>query len=390
MSDTIYGRLFRAPPPNVKSWTEDFLTESLGDLIGRMPNIQQLSFVELVLLKRLESHEWKSLFLEQIRGRRFVWKTQHRITVTAVGASGSAPEFDGKRPDIVLFVDGRPVLVVEAKVDAPATEEQLEHYRKWLRNEQTNPLTMTVTVLLLRNLSRAPSAMTIDGGRQVYGAQETSVIIWTDLYEWLSQYNKIEDGYKSDWQTLSGEFRKFLEERRVVDRKVQSSPATYEQIQIAHAFFAARGRLSCVADAVGSEICKHLAKLQITGSPEHIELDVKRNTYWSYVKNGKRPYVGWGFCFPSQHETWPELPDCVVGSSYFFLCIESDGRISDELRLISHLPEGWGIVNDETLIKLYLLTPQFPDEGDLSQIITSWAATSIGEIWNIFEHLNRS
>lgn len=389
MSETIYKRLFRAPPPDIKSWTEDFLTEALGDLLSHMPTVQQISFVEGLLLKNISDSEWKLQFIEGLAGKILYWETQHIISGSVLPNKGRVPGFYGKRPDVVLFADGRPVLVIEAKVDAPATEDQVERYGQWLRCEQLMPVTMTAVVLLLTKISRAPRLFKVGGDTCCSNDQRMSVITWNDLYEWLSESSRVEDQGLNNCRSLSTEFRNFLLEVEVAESQVTNSPANSEHIQATQNFFSVRGHLASVINSVGDEICKQLAKAHIYGSPKAILLDERRNTYWSYLPNTNGAYVGWGFYFPSQGDTWSNCRSCEVGSSYLFLCIESDQNLSSRFRRISRLPEGWNIVKDETLIRLHLLTPQVSDEGDFSQVAVNWAATDMSEVWNTFEDLNR-
>jgi hypothetical protein len=123
-----------------------------------------------------------------------------------------------KRPDIILYADDKPLLVIENKIDAAFTSAantearpshsakgmQLEDYQAWLRSQSQHGI-----VVLLTHLTPPP---TRDDAPHI-DFMRLSVIRWSALYKYL-----VKDGgphwrnATPDASTLVNEFTKFLKE----------------------------------------------------------------------------------------------------------------------------------------------------------------------------------
>ena len=125
---SLYSRLFWRAPSAIKETKEDFLSEALGDILTRLSQPEAQQFIENILLKNIRHRCWVAQFMLGLGSKQLVWETQYRII---------APNknFDRRRPDLVLFADRCPMLVVEAKVDAATDEDQLQAYGSWLAHE---------------------------------------------------------------------------------------------------------------------------------------------------------------------------------------------------------------------------------------------------------------
>ena len=387
---TIYNRLFRRTPSVLKETKEDFLTEALGDLLTRMPISQQIDFIKSVLLNDIDV-EWIHKFLENVQTNTIFWATQYRISSNINGSIVSVSEFDRKRPDMVLFANGRPVLVVEAKVDAEATETQIAWYGDWLEHPKTGPNTPTAVVLLLKKRSRAPNLTKISSEGARNTKQVISVATWRGVYDWLIKFQTLELSELRDWGPLSLELAKFLLEIEVVDRQIESSPANFDQIQAAQRFFSLRGHLTSVIQAVEEGTSDFRAGKVSNQVPSKTTLDERRNLIWSWVwitaPTSTPLYAGWGFYFPTPNDPWSKLQGCSCGSSYFFLCIESDVDLKNRFRSLSQVPDGWSVLGDKTLVKLLSLTEDTFRDSDLSQVATQWVNAGLNEIWDTAQRL---
>ena len=101
---SIYSNLFRYRPRPKRKPLEDFLSEVLVDLLNRLSLEHQLLFVADVLLKDTPiSGAWRNLAVTQPT-MSLRWETQRAIR--------------GGIIDILLTLDGEPVLVVENKIGA--------------------------------------------------------------------------------------------------------------------------------------------------------------------------------------------------------------------------------------------------------------------------------
>jgi len=112
---SLYGRLFQYQANDKQTPRENYLTEALCDLLNRIG--EDAPAEQRTFLKNLE------LFKADGAAERLYFKTQEHITTE----SGS------RKPDLIGYdSNDDPVLVIEVKIDAQFTENQLWEYGTWL------------------------------------------------------------------------------------------------------------------------------------------------------------------------------------------------------------------------------------------------------------------
>ena len=108
----IYSRLYKYRVRPSGSPLENFLTEALADIFNRLPRPIQTEFLVKMLPGSCESR----LRDECMDGKQIKAETQ-----VSIGAAGSV-----KRPDIIVYLDGEPLILFEVKVDAALQEHMVE------------------------------------------------------------------------------------------------------------------------------------------------------------------------------------------------------------------------------------------------------------------------
>ena len=385
---TLYNRLFGRAPSDVKETKEDFLTEALGHLLSCLPPPQHRGFIEDVLLKGVSNSSWRDEFIVGLQGADLQWKTQH--TIFRLGEL-----FHGKRPDMVLFANGAPVLVVEAKVDAPAYPEQLEAYANWLKSPNGSPDSRTAVVLLLRDQAKVPHCVTPSNLAEP-GLQHMAHLRWSDVYQWLLEATTGAgrgDDRLELWVGLGQELAEFMAEIEVVSRSAVSDPANLDDVQAAQRFFNVRARFIPVIHAANKavqDVCSSPVSNQVPTRPA---LNEKRNLIWSYLYVTAPPatklYAGWGFYFSTLGDPWSSLVQLQDQGSYFFLSIESDLDIRRSINSVKKTPllHGWKEWTGKGLVKFFPLKAETLQGTDLSSRMADWTAASLKEIWPTVQEL---
>jgi hypothetical protein len=185
--DELYFRLFHASSSE-RDRLEDFLVEIVGDLLNRLPKKEQLSFCDSFLLRDCPLSQKRRWLTRADECDNLQWKTQVLIAVS--GANHL------KRPDIVLYGDDKPLMIVECKIGAgftggklmgdgggrPSWVDQLTFYDHWLASMRPAE---KAALVLLTHLCKPPSQFLSDGG--AYRTALRSVRSWADLYKWLTK-----------------------------------------------------------------------------------------------------------------------------------------------------------------------------------------------------------
>src|SRR5882762_7313672 len=101
----IYSRLYKYRDRPLLSPLENFLTEALADIFNRLPTPLQIELIVQMLPPSCS---------ERLRnkckdGKKIEARTQ--VSIVAVGSV--------KRPDIIVCLDGKPLILFEVKYDAP-------------------------------------------------------------------------------------------------------------------------------------------------------------------------------------------------------------------------------------------------------------------------------
>ena len=222
----LYSRLFTYRPRPGRSPLEDFVTEAWVDLLNRMPSSQQLDFCTNVLLKNADEDKrnaWRDWAETSSDLGNLVWQTQ--VFIEAEG-SRSVPMPSGaarKRPDIILFCDDKPLMLLENKIGAGFTshgengeadeKNQLQVYGEWLQNKTGGK----GALVLLTAWTAAPPGF--EDANAKYGVTARSVIRWNEIHKQLVSGNSDCCPERAPGgRTLADEFTEFLEEQGVIVR----------------------------------------------------------------------------------------------------------------------------------------------------------------------------
>lgn len=225
----LYSRLFKYRSRPDRSPLEDFLTEAWVDLLIRIPTSRRLDFCTDVLLKNMNNDQrraWRDWVHDKFNPEHFSWQTQVGIGVASNRVDTTKRSAATKRPDIVLFCDDKPVMILENKIGAgftyheqysddneAKTLNQLHLYGEWLRAKSDGH----GALILLTAWTPAPTDFDDIGGN--YGVAARSVVGWSEVHKQLitgrSEYWP--EG-TSDASTLVEEFTVFMEEQGVIVR----------------------------------------------------------------------------------------------------------------------------------------------------------------------------
>lgn len=212
---------------------EDGHTEALADILerlladdGHQAARRFADFVYAVLLGETTDPTAKEAFFRIVNGppSSLSVATQFQIA-------------DGTIPDLVILNGSDPLCVVEAKLDAPIGERQLEGYGRWL-NEKAADRYEPALVLLTEGTD-APDEFGKPGDRG-YGVGLRSVAYWRDVADWFGKLGRA-DSVGEPLRTLANEFSEFLRE---------GAMATLDDTTIARLYLAESKRK--VTAAVGS------------------------------------------------------------------------------------------------------------------------------------------
>ncbi len=109
--ESIYGRLFKYQSTAERSQLENFLTEAFADLMARCCDRRtQADFVAEVLFGDITGGKHLARLKEDLkRVKTLTWRTQE--SVKFAGGRG--------QPDIIVYGDKKPLVVIENKVNAP-------------------------------------------------------------------------------------------------------------------------------------------------------------------------------------------------------------------------------------------------------------------------------
>ncbi|MCL2123296.1 MAG: hypothetical protein FWH34_04325 [Desulfovibrionaceae bacterium] len=194
---SLYGRLFRYRASDTQTPRENYLTEALCDLLNRIggdaPEAQR------VLLKNLKLFESDGV-------EPLCFQTQVSIST----------ETRNKFPDLVGYIGGVPVLVIEVKVDAEINydavlrKNQLQIYGEWLAEVSQGRKDAVLALLTYRR----PPPQDFFEKEADYGIAASSrrVIHWRDVRR---EMEALQGSHHTVYPTLAKEFCNFLHEQGV-------------------------------------------------------------------------------------------------------------------------------------------------------------------------------
>lgn len=358
MSDrNLYGRLFRYRAREARSPLEDFLSEALVDLLGRMP-INAASDL-----------------LSAVTGMPGVWR---EAMMTGRADWSTQVSCDGGFADIVLRIGSRPALVIENKLHSgirvhggdAGRDNQLTTYGRWLKRMR-NPARPSALVLLTH--ATPPPADFLSGGD--YGVNNCAVFTWSRLARWLTR--RVSRSGGDTWELLAREIVGFLGEHGMTNDTITNS-----DMAAAHLFVPSWSRWEHTFAAMWGAV-DDLREGLLSRKSSRLELNREGGMLWQWsYAVAPLPHSSWvafGFRFPDISDWYQEagLPD----HPHFLLIVGSDdGKLPVET--IEQLPEKWSIRGAEliTACSVHAL----PGDADgLAESLAEWARDRMSEAASI-------
>jgi len=364
----LYERLFTYRERADRSPLEDFLTEALADLLNRFPEPLARRAVELLISDRSDALQNLKRFWPA--GTKATWTTQKVID-------------GGKIIDLMMEVDGKPLVVVENKISAgfqehrphPSSvqdrdvEHQLATYGRWLALE--TPSDWGGALILLTHWTPAPADFATYP--QMYCSRYRNTIRWTDLSRWLRDETKLSGHEQTDWAALSVDLVNFLRKKDMDHERATSHDLAALQIYVASAD-RVRKSVEDIWESV-KELWRPIC--QQNDKPFDISTEYGCAWKWRYlVRNDLRSsYLAFGIRFPDLAQN---RADTALGDvPYFFVELGSDyeGSAINELKM----PSCW-IVSDDLRIATRPLR-DFPTDPDrLVLEAQAWVSERIVEV----------
>lgn len=332
--ESVYSRLFRYRAKTDREPLEDFLTEALADILGRMPTDRIYELIDHAFHDGLDDQ-----FLRAAASNPLTWRTQ----VPA----------NGKIADLVMYSGARPTLIFENKTwsayqDHSIDDEvanQLTTYCAWLAKANANDT--PCAVVLLTGTTSYPAGYHDEGG--AYAVKRRGQMTWAQLGRWFDAVRSdFDEGDKPVWLELASDFVAFLKEKNLTSEIITNSDAAALQL-----FIPTMDRWGATLATVwdGSQpIWEKFLKTRVS-SPV---FDTEGGSLWQwrYAKGdlpARMTWIGLGVRFPDQ-SNWYEgvlLPD----QPHLFVSIGNDGH---DLILNGKLPKDWVASEDEWLLALPL------------------------------------
>ncbi len=362
---SIYGRLFKYQSTAERSQMENFLTEALADLLARCCDRQtQADFVAEVLFGGGASDITGGKHLVQLKedlkkAKTLTWETQK--SVNFAGARG--------QPDIIIYGDKKPLVVIENKVNAPIGKRgtdsedesdeadalddrlnQMNVYDGWLSGKGQNS---KGGLVLLTHQTLPPQGFLEQGNK--YSIPLRARCYWKTTIVWLALR------FQHESSSLVHEFVKFLGEKVMKQdmnnadldalgnllRAVRELPAAkvFDEAGVAEKLESlmheARRKMREILPEKGYSP-KECTSMWHNGGGSVV---------WDFRYYEDRPwYCGWGFCVggkPGGFSSVP-LPD---GETLAFVQVASD-KVEEPLILPGEMRPRWKTDSEQSMVDL--------------------------------------
>jgi hypothetical protein len=378
----IYTRLFKYRDTPSGSPLENFLTEALADMFNRFPVPLKIGFLVSLLPASCSSRLRSKCKDDQ--------KIEARTQVSIL-AAGSF-----KRPDIIVYIDDKPLVLFEVKVDAavqkhelrsPEVERtqgaksdfifqsQLKTYSEWIGSKSGGD--WSGAVVFLTHGTPAPEEFENDGSESdsVIGVTRT----WKDVGNWLADnldLNKLE----STPSALALDFNRFLE-----GQGLMTNFMTSRDVAATALFMPAYPALTHTFKTVISSVASKYP--QSKGGNVHVEFWPTGNSYysWYYLNNKLTPpktrfYIAIGICFPDQGALESDNPVGVPKHEpFFFVFLADEYENMKTSKLLSKIPDGWVTINEDYDLVIASPVSHFDADPDIRvQALIEWAQEQVG------------
>ena len=388
---SVYGSLFNYRPSPNRRPLEDFLSEALVDLLGRLSVREQSHFVADVLLNGVAgSDKWRECFALD-PDARFRWDTQ--TTIRNAGVTEG-------RLDILLTINGQPRLVLENKVGAiirphldvqPETKQgptptvtlisgnQIQTYGRWLQRQAPSSNWPTC-LILLTHFSKAPS----DFSPENYSVSQVNVCQWRSVWKWAKELSLYQCRTTVETSVLVKEFRNFLEEQ-----SMSSEYASFQDIAKAQIYTESAGRMEnlfSLLDAAAEKTRKPLEPSVTRTSSMGFHSEYSVIWSWFYFKKPKNVafnwHIAWGIRFPTdQVDCWNGCIPPLPGVPHAFVTTMTEGKLPiiavDEVSK-KELHSGWSRDAGEGVLVVSKPLHEFgPDPEKMAQDMAEWVEKEV-------------
>jgi hypothetical protein len=294
---SLYGTFYKHWRRKDRNALERFITTAFVDLLRRLGEHHRELVEQLVLdvfagaVRTTSSpsavKSLKSVGKRLKSGGRLEWRTEEAMPVQS-----HKPRY----PDICLYVDGLPLMVIENKITARFTTEQLQTYGQWLAAEVNGG---GAALVLLTHATAPPTTFLEDESERQYGVALRSVCSWLEIWEWLG---KISDLLRKDpigdplARELLREFYSFLGEQHMngITKRDIAVLQTTLRGGVVH-------KVKPFFDMVREEL---KSRVPLRSSNYHFERVNDADLWdaptgyavydWCYLKPKKQWYLGWG------------------------------------------------------------------------------------------------
>jgi len=303
---SLYNRLLKYQQTEAKSNLENFSTEILCDFLNRLAGDDKEQFLRKVIFLGKDTSAFEDFVSNNGEDNlEIIWKTQCPITISETT----------KYPDLIGFIDDRPAILIEVKIDAKFTQRtyqdddgntihihQLEDYGNWLSEENDKAIDKAILLLLSRS-TRPPSDFLEPGNR--YGVAQKNYVTWNQIYRWLN------DGtINSKVNCLVEDFKEYLLEQNMAIESPVKNDFSILELWIS----GAGNRIGNMMTHIRNELQKkHTSNMDWKKEKRYfnndgelytLEYDPKIAWSWVHLNSDDYAYIGWGICFPDELDEW--------------------------------------------------------------------------------------
>lgn len=384
--ENIYCRLFQYRERASGSPLENFLTEGLADLFMRLPLRLQVAWLQALLPEACA----ESLTTRLAATKQLEADTQVSI---AVGTST-------KRPDIRITADGKPLALIEVKVDAAiqrhsslqitsdnaptgvleeheemVVRDQLATYADWIRRECLGP--WPGAVIFLTHRTNAPRGFEDQESKD---SVIRSVRTWKEVGDWLAA-NLDLNCMKSTSCALAHDFHDFLEEQGLMTKFL-----TTRDLATTMLFLPSHPALRHTFEIAAGAVTKKFPKLR--GGNLHFDFWPEGDSYhgWFFLNTKLNPpkakfYIALGICFGGG-ELGSDVPGSVPRfEPYFFVLLEDEWSNKKASDCLTKIPNDWVQVAENYVVIVSRKVSSFSSDPDeRASEFSAWAIEEIDHL----------
>lgn len=368
---SLYQRLFVYREREERSHLENFVTEALSDLLNRLPEPKLRDTVEYFLsgctdLSRELEKVWPV-------GKQAHWTTQKCI--------------DGRHfVDLLMEVDGRPVLIIENKIGAGFQTHQIDGKTSDDKNNSQNQLVTYGqwlagaadadwggALILLTHWTPAPEGFISDSG--TYACRHRAVARWEAFCRRLKSFIPSSDLPAPGWAVLAGEFVEFLKEQHMSSELADGRDWAALQVYLSSAD-RIRNSVTEIWEAarpIWKTICKQ--------SDSVLEISKQYGCVWKYrylyMEKYKDCYVASGIRFPEETSYMLDVSE----SKFPYLFVEFGSEKEKSLIYNLKMPDGW-LKSGATYLAMKELRDLSVDSDKFVQESERWVCERMSEVVN--------